>query len=120
MPASSRKRNKGKERKAKKEEIEKARIRYLWQRWTVNEECDHGCTVEILNNHPVSSFLDTLFANAKRKMHAAPNLIDTFPIHPEVWENENNRKTVLDILVRNTYTSKQPRWALPLASKTTT
>jgi len=65
----------------------------------VNEECDHGCTVDIPDDHPISSFMDTLFTNAKRKMHAAPNLIDTFPIHPEVWENENNRKIVLDLLV---------------------
>jgi len=52
MPASSRKRNKGKERKAKKEENERLMVRNEWQRWTMNSGCDHY-KVKIPDDHPV-------------------------------------------------------------------
>ena len=67
MPASSRKRNKGKERKAKKEETEKVMIRNLWCTWT--NRCDHGCTVDIPDDHPVSNFMDLLFTKIRYNMN---------------------------------------------------
>ena len=76
----SRKRNKGKERKAKKAELEVKRIenekmvvREGWQGWArgqdmledgrVITQCNHGCDLVIpnSNNHPVTSFMDAFF-----------------------------------------------------------
>ena len=96
MPAS-RKRSKGKNRKAKKEEIEKEKMRNLWQRWIVNDECDHGCTVEVPNDHPVLLFMDTLFNNAE-KVGISKTLSDTFQNHPEVWSNSDHRTLAGNIM----------------------
>ena len=71
MP-SSRKRNKGKERKAKKaaekEEAAIVELQQIWQGWvrgnmsgsSVSIQCNHGL-VEVVpdNSHPVSKFIDT-------------------------------------------------------------
>ena len=68
----SRKRNKGKERKVKKEENKKAERHIRWERFAHGEDennrkvihCDHGCTIEIPDSldHPVVCFMDELFA----------------------------------------------------------
>ena len=78
---TSRKRNKGKERKAKKFEAEqvakRVKARTTWQYWARGEmglnvggnciiqsiECNHGCNVTIPdeNNHPVCGFMDLYF-----------------------------------------------------------
>jgi len=100
MPASSRKRNKGKDRKAKKEESEKLRIRKLWVDWLENT-CDHGCAMMISDDHPVSSFMDQLMINAHHKgMYGTNNLSDLFETHTQIWNDERYRKLVLDILIR--------------------
>ena len=97
MPAS-RKRNKGKDRKAKKEEIEKARMRNLWWGWTVND-CDHGRTL-ISNDHPVSNFMDQYYINAQNKgMTVSQNLGNLSQTHTQIYNNESYRKLALDVLV---------------------
>ena len=62
MPPSSRKRNKGKERKAKqlakKEENERVRAHRFWRSVLGITGCIHGCGVMISDDHPVSSFMD--------------------------------------------------------------
>ena len=63
---TSRKRNKGKERKTKQAEMkaksEKARSRDIWSRWARGEsnQCNHGCNVipDVNVDHPVSCFID--------------------------------------------------------------
>jgi len=51
MPPKSRKRNKGKERKAKKLEIQRAKVRQVWWSFTAKNnvlsqtDCDHGYTL---------------------------------------------------------------------------
>jgi len=113
MPASSRKRNKGKERKAKqqakKEESERADAHKLWRGWVKGAECDHGCAVMISDDHPVSSFMDTFHLILRHKRSETSFVIDhvvsqtlgeLFKSHIQVWNNESYRRLVLDILVR--------------------
>jgi len=72
MPATSRKRNKGKERKAKqaakKEENERSDAHEFWKQrfWSSSTDCDHGFGVRILlpDGHPVSN-MDQLIINLK-------------------------------------------------------
>ena len=67
MVSTSRKKSKGKDRKAKKEEVERTRAHARWLSWATGEEkhvwtittCQHGCGL-IPNDldHPISSFMD--------------------------------------------------------------
>ena len=97
----SRKRNKGKERKAKKKN-EKAERRSRWERLVRGENennrkvihCDHGCTVTIPDDpsHPVVCFMDEFFVSGDDWLkclnsHAA-----------KLWSNDN-RKMVIDLLL---------------------
>lgn len=97
MPASSRKRNKGKERKAKKEGIEKARVRNLWQGWIEENSCDHGCAAKVPDDHLVHSFMDLLFANAM-DMVLYEIMFCTYQKYPEVWNDNIHRQMVLNIM----------------------
>jgi len=66
MPASSRKRNKGRDRKAKKEEAERMELQKVWRGWAQGDmsgavfiQCNHGFGEVALpdeSTHPVSSF----------------------------------------------------------------
>ena len=98
----SRKRNKGKERKAKKEEKKRAEVN-IWQGWARGEdkngvkliECDHGCAITTMPNeptHPVSNFISDLFPTGC-------NWINKVNLHSQVWENEDNRKMTINILL---------------------
>ena len=110
----SRKRNKGKERKAKKAEkeaeIERTKRRQTWQYWVTGEcnimgeiTCNHGFDVSmILNNknHPVPYFLDTFFINSEKgRICSLVNLRDTFQLHPAVWNNASHRQMARNLLV---------------------
>ena len=112
----SRKRNKGKDRKAKKAEqeakkVEKKRVKAhnIWQKWThgIGKEgrelihCNHGfATIVPDENHPVSSFMDSFYINWESQMTVVPNLKNTFQTHPQVWNNGNYREMVINILIR--------------------
>ena len=98
MPASSRKRNKGKDRKAKKEETKRLNTRNLWLNWTRNGECDHGCAVKVPDDHPVMSFLDLLFTNVRDNMELFENSGDTLQKYPEVWTNDTSLDMAINIL----------------------
>ena len=113
----SRKRNKGRDRKAKKAaleaekvESERSALRRVWHAWArglddcggVITSCNHGCDLVVPDdvNHPVCSFMDTLFRNdALHNMHTLYNMNDTFQRHAEVWKNESYRKMAIQILV---------------------
>ena len=114
---TSRKRNKGKDRKAKKAELEaekveseRAHARQVWQEFArgldgcggVITLCNHGAlTIPDDKNHPVVSFLDTLFVNMLLKsMKTSPNLHDTVQKHADVWNNVSQRKMTMNILLR--------------------
>lgn len=116
----SRKRSKGKERKAKKEEkrreegvvrggnnnnyLSMAQIR--WRRWARgckdddpmgmkrSIHCNHGCDLAILDNpsHPVCGFLNDYFVSA--------NWLKTVMDYEKVWDNSCHRNSAIDILTR--------------------
>ena len=107
---TSRKRNKGKERKAKqaemKAESEKARSRDIWSRWARGEsnQCNHGCNVipDVNVDHPVSCFMDEFhmkFSTTNNIADMIKNLRETVPTHPLVWNNDIYRKVAVKILL---------------------
>ena len=103
MPPSSRKRNKGKERKAKqqakKEENERVRAHRFWRNGLGITGCIHGCGVMISDDHPVSSFMDQYYINFHRKdMTVSENLGYLFQTHTQIWNNESYRKLAIGIL----------------------
>ena len=110
----SRKRNKGKERKARKAELEVERIKIVMNEraevhktWTgyvrgvdedgqVINQCNHGCGYLFIPdvNHPVTSFLDDFFAGEEKTFYS------TFqPHYHQVWENDSYRKLAINILI---------------------
>ena len=107
----SRKRNKGKERKAKKV----AEVNSMWVKWARGESKDKLGTYDIFNemtlaipdgsdkNDPVVRFMDTLSMNWIDKNVGLPlchvsNMRITYEKHRPVWNNENYRGMVRDIL----------------------
>ena len=118
----SRKRNKGKERKAKKAaleaekvESERSALRRVWQGWARGDnmsygerhasnsfiQCNHGFAKIVPDeNHPVSSFMDTFIMNLTRNMmDMYDNMKITFDTHPDVWNNGNWKKMARNILI---------------------
>jgi len=101
MPSSSRKKNKGKDRKAKKVELERVAIYNAWRGWasgrnrtTGNQiQCSHGLDTTIPDkSHPVSSFISDYLV--------LDDIRDTLQAHEEVWNNDDHRKLARDILIR--------------------
>ena len=107
----SRKKNKGKERKAKQAEKEaKARrleVRRKWHGWArgkVDDEivtlCNHGRSALPDENHPVSCFIDSYFVNCGNwDMSSGKNLLDLFTNHRQVLEDKSYRDMALQILI---------------------
>ena len=112
----SRKRNKGKVRKAKKAELEAEQIDEVrrpvhntWQGWArgldkdgrVITQCNHGCDLVIPDNdHPVSTFIDDFFVNGiVKRMHIIDRLKVTFNSHRKVWNNKSYRCMAINIFV---------------------
>ena len=113
----SRKRNKGKERKAKKQaeqaEVTRAQARLRWQFWArgrgeningVAIQCNHGCHITIPNDHaghPALDLLDTFFVNwATANIGMLDNLKDTLQKQPQAWDNHNYREMLTMTLIR--------------------
>ena len=114
----SRKRNKGKERKAKKAELVKSErtvIRGRWQRWAHGEDdtglnfaqlsgritCNHGYDLVLPpDNHPVCCFMDDFLISRNNGKPLVSNLKDTFQSQPQVWKNGSYRNMAINILVR--------------------
>ena len=100
----SRKRTKGRERKAKKAEVEaendKILVRRIWKGWARGENeknekivhCSHGLNVTIPDDgHPVSNFIDSLFF--------AKSLKNVFEMHPQLFNNESYQEMAINLLV---------------------
>ena len=119
---TSRKRNKGKERKAKKaeQEAEKAKleaeleerergiVRNNWKSWSRGDingqivQCNHGVDLMLLDdkNHPVINFIDAFFMHANNdEMNVGFYFRDTFTRLQEVWDNESYRKMAMNIFI---------------------
>ena len=101
----SRKRIKGKERKAKAaaaQVVVKGRSWELWARWGARKEgvrCNHGCLTIPQPGHPVSNFMVGLEEVLQDMPSFVPYMEDTYGKHPEVWENAELRMLARDILV---------------------
>jgi len=108
MPASSRKRNKGKERKAKKaaekevaiqeqNEVERRWLMNSWQNWIRGDikggltiQCSHGLEEVLDESHPVSSFITTFFMGN--------NFRGSIETYHELWNNHSYRKLAAEAL----------------------
>jgi len=101
MPASSRKRNKGKERKAKKEENMRVTAHEFWSGFCINTGCNHGHALVISDDHPVSNFMDQFYINLHCDFTSLrQHLGKIFKSHTQIWNAESYRKLVIDILIR--------------------
>jgi len=121
MPASSRKRNKGKDRKAKqavkKEETGRLKMHGSWlsdvisERWGVS--CDHELVPEInivmmlskermlSHEHPVAKFMITFYTYWTEGLKTpADILIQTMKIHTQVCNNDIHREMIINIMIR--------------------
>ena len=106
----SRKKSKGKERKAKQaEKLEKeaevvrSKGRDCWQKLVHGFSCDHGfgCIIPD-DNHPVSSFMDDFWANWFRKdinMNVFDAGCDAFKRNKEMWRDASYRQMASNIFV---------------------
>ena len=119
---TSRKRNKGKERKAKqaklKNEGERKRIRNLWvafacgkdpasglirgeeDNWEQIIQCDHGVGLALLDDC-VRAFMDDFFIDyyVNKDKHLVYNLVDKWEQHPEVWNNDTHREMAIGVFI---------------------
>ena len=110
MPASSRKRNKGKDRKAKKVEKDRVRINNIWRGWWLigdphkgtTIQCNHGLPMfTMLDSHPVSIFMDAYFTYwYDTRMCVLEILIDLFLSHQVVYNSDEYRSMVIQIFTR--------------------
>jgi len=121
MPASSRKRNKGKDRKAKqavkKEETGRLKMHGTWlsdvisERWGAS--CDHELVPEInivmmLSNermlsheHPVAKFMITFYTYWFEGSKTPADILNqTMQIHTEVCNNDIYREMIINIMIR--------------------
>ena len=106
----SRKRNKGKERKAKQVETKRAAVRHIWQGWARGREnnaiitrCDHTLGAAMISDfddsHPVLSFMDDLFINwLEKNLEMTESLVDTLQ-HQQVWNDSSYRNVAIKLLL---------------------
>jgi len=113
---TSRKKSKGKERKAKKEairvEVERGKARNMWLGWACGDDeritgmpttiqCKHGCIIPNDLDRLVSSFLDDIAVRWIRDRTSVRHLVEQlFQTHPQVWNDENYKQIALNILTR--------------------
>ena len=109
MVSTSRKKNKGKDRKAKKEadrvEAERVRARNVWFKWVTGHKdlvgktitCKHVMGENILSmsdDHPVVRFMDILFSGS------AKNITSVIDSYPQVWNEDRYREMTVRSLIR--------------------
>ena len=109
MPASSRKRNKGKDRKAKKLEKERVRINKFWWGWIIGDphtgnivQCHHGINGENPDDsHPVSNFMDAFFINwYDKQIYVLEIIKDMFQSHRDIFISDKHRDMVIKAFTR--------------------
>ena len=110
MVSTSRKKNKGRDRKAKKAEAERARVRDKWLMWATGEDkvtrekiqCDHGRRVTIPDlDHPVSKFMNdfSTYRSADNADFSTVKMMrDILQTNPQVCNNNGCREMVVSIL----------------------
>ena len=108
---TSRKKNKGKERKAKKLESDRTRKHREWTGWalgihwkdgSVVHPCNHGCEFTIPNDdHPVTKFIDAIYVNIFNEVSIySGHLHNALQSYPQVWKNDVYRNMVINIMTR--------------------
>ena len=106
MPQSSRKRNKGKDRKSKKAENDKAKAHSLWTGWATgkldfigkNIFCKHGFVIPEEVDHSIVTFMDDLTAHYVSSPKNVDMIKASFEKHPQVWNDDKYRKLALDVM----------------------
>jgi len=107
MPQSSRKRNKGKNRKSKKAENDKASANSLWTGWAFgkldfigkNIFCKHGFVVPEEIEHSIVTFMDDLTTHFVTSPKTVDMIKTSFETHPQIWNDDKYiRKLALDIM----------------------
>ena len=98
----SRKRNKAKDRKAKKIETKRATAHDMWWGFaTTKAECGHGCILPTDSDHPVSKFTDDFVTHWNDKSMNVLDLTNSsFQAHKHVWNDENYKQHAINILLR--------------------
>ena len=126
----SRKRNKGKERKAKKAEKDKLQedeLRASWELWVHGpcregeERCNHGLQFSVLPAfHAVTKFMNTFMEGLNSGDLAIHSIIKiTVEKHPDVWTDAGHRQMVSDILLTmgtNMILNHTTAWNIGLAT----
>ena len=113
MVSSSRKKSKGKERKAKKVEAEKGKTRELWLGWAKGFSygiptisCKHGCDDVLIPNkhldHPlISSFMDDFTNRWLREVTTVKDMIKSlFQTHQQLLNDDIYKQIAIIILTR--------------------
>ena len=104
----SRKRSKGKERKAKRVEARLSSTVHSWENWfewsQLNDKirCNHGRDIKLSRDHPVYTFLHNLISKKEgepvQRAVLVFDLLNSFKACPEVWKDDELRSTVSDVL----------------------
>ena len=117
---TSRKKNKGKERKAKKVKNEREIAHKMWWGMAKGDAkfvgktvtCDHGFggddlvpnDIELPNDldHPVASFMNDLIVNWNRDKDGSVlnKITSLFKTHTQVWNDDSYKKMVINIMIR--------------------
>ena len=95
---TSRKRNKGKERKAKRAAT---KTEEWWRSWSAigrESGCNHGCVVPA-QDHAVSRFMNKYCEEFKHCRNSLKAMMKTFEEHSEVWSNAEYRQMTIDALL---------------------
>ena len=111
MVSSSRKKNKGKERKAKKIETERKTNHKLWWGLAIGEHhllgktitCDHGYGDKLSNDldHPVSRFMNDFISHWNDANCSFSEMLTRLSKkHLQVWNNESYKQLAMNILIR--------------------
>jgi len=124
MVSSSRKKNRGRDRKAKKAEAERVKTRNVWSSWATGDEkvtagmtitCNHGCVVPS-EDHPVSSFMDDFTTRWFSDVITVERLIKTlFSTHLQVFNDESYKQLAINIMTSmgtNLLLGREFSWSL--------
>jgi len=121
MPSGSRKRNKGKDRRAKQLAKRTDNVFNMvynsWSGFLCLQGCVHGCAIMAPDfSHPVATFMNHFFLQVisdtnngypQLQSHCETaikeeeiRMRDAFEAHPQVFQNESYRKMLLNIFIR--------------------
>lgn len=102
----SRKKNKGRERRAKKASAERGRWMSVVAWGQTNVHCNHGRTLSLPDQgrehecveEPVYAFIDGLIRDTTSLQNVITALETLHQTHRDVWGNEKHRKHAVDLL----------------------